>query len=349
MISSRERFLAACRREPVDRPPVWLMRQAGRYLPEYQDVRRTRGFWDVVRAPSLAAEVTLQPLRRFQMDAAIIFSDILIVLDAMGVEVTYRPGGPLITPLVREELDLTRLREVNPARDFAYLARAIEQVTHELHPEKAVLGFAGAPFTLAAYLVEGGAGKNVSQLKALAYNKPELYATLASRIAEVVAGLLALQIDAGVDAVQIFDTWAGHLSPEDYETLALPYVRTIVSRLASRGTPLILYLRNAAGHLEAAARSGVDVISLDHSISLAEAVRRVGDKVALQGNLDPAELAGPPERIARRVGEMIAATQGTGHIVNLGQGLTPDTPIEGVAAFVEAVRRWSPAMARAAS
>jgi uroporphyrinogen decarboxylase len=342
-MTGRERFLAACRNLTVDRPPIWLMRQAGRYLPEYRALRHTHSFWDMVRTPEVAVEATLQPIRRFGMDAAILFSDILIVLDALGVTVRYEEGGPVITPLVSTAEDVAALRPVDAGVAFAYVDTAIRSLVAELHPGTAVIGFAGAPFTLAAYAVEGGPSKHVDRLKALAYTNPELYAALATRIADVVADLLIVQARAGADAVQLFDTWAWHLGPDDYRALALPYTRRVVERVrATTKIPIILYVRNAAGHLAEAASAGGDVLSVDGSIRLADASRRLRAGIALQGNLDPALLAAPTSRIREAVAAGLAATRGRGWIVNLGQGLTPQSPIAGVEALVTAVREVRP-------
>jgi uroporphyrinogen decarboxylase len=317
------------------------MRQAGRYLPEYQAVRGKHTFWEMVRTHELAVEVTIQPLSRFGMDAAILFSDILIVLDALGLDVRYETGGPVIEPLVRTEDDFRFLEtKVDAAQAFPYAATAIKMLCDRLHPTTGVIGFAGAPFTLAAYLVEGGPSKSLSQLKAMAYRRPDLLREISNRLSDVVADLLRLQIDAGADVVQIFDTWAWHLSPEDYETLALPYTKRVIDRIGDRGVPIIHYLRNAAGHLETAAASGCSVVSVDTSIRLSDARRRLPPEIGLQGNLDPCRLAGSHDEIRRWVHGMIRDAKGGGYIVNLGQGLTPETPIEGVEAFVRAVQEW---------
>jgi uroporphyrinogen decarboxylase len=338
-MTGRERFLAACDNKVVDRPPVWLMRQAGRYLPEYRELRRAHSFWEMVRTPEVAVEATLQPIRRFGMDAAILFSDILVVLDAMGAEVRYTEEGPVISPHVTRQQDLAGLKSVDADTAFGYAGAAIRALVAELHPQTAVIGFAGAPFTLAAYLVEGGPGKHVDKLKTMAYTDPELYHELATRIADVVAGLLVLQARAGADALQLFDTWAWHLCPDDYHELALPYTRRVVEKVrAEVRVPVILYLRNAAGHLDDVAVAGADVISLDGSIRLADASCRLPAGIAVQGNLETALLSAPPTRIREAVASGLEATRGRGWIVNLGQGLTPQTPIAGVEALVEAVR-----------
>jgi uroporphyrinogen decarboxylase len=325
---------------PVDRPPVWLMRQAGRYLPEYREVRSQHDFWEMMRTPGLAAEVTLQPIHRFGMDAAILFCDILVVLDALGSEVEYAKGGPVVRPLVRSEPDLERLLPVNCQESFGYVTEAVQLLCAELHPERALIGFAGAPFTLAAYLMEDGPSRSLETLRKMTGDKPELFKGILERITDVVVGLLSLQVEAGVDAVQIFDTWAGRLSQEEYTELALPYARSVVERLQGLGVPVILYVRNALDNLEAASSSGCQVLSVDSSVRLADARTRLGNGQALQGNFAPASLKEPPDRIRRQVHAAIESVGTTGYIVNLGEGLTPDTPVEGVGALVNAVREW---------
>jgi len=337
-MSGRERMIAACRGEAVDRPPVWLMRQAGRHLPEYNQLRGKHSFWEMVRTPELAAEVTLQPVRRYGMDAAVVFSDILIVPEAMGAEVKFEIGGPVVTePVVSREV-LEKLQPVDAEKSFGFLDKTLRILCNELHPETAVIGFAGAPFTLAAYLVEGKSSRDVRNLKALAYNDPDLARDILQQLTTAVTDLLLMQVRAGADVVQLFDTWAGYLSPDDYEALCLPWNRMIVERLKETGVPVILYLRNAAGHLEIAANTGCDVISVDSSLRLADARRRLPASVGLQGNLDPAELLGPPERIKQKIRALIKDAAGGGYVVNLGQGVTPDVPISGVEALVAAVK-----------
>lgn len=337
-MNSRERFLAACQNETVDRPPVWLMRQAGRYLPEYRALREKHNFWDMVKTPELAVEATLQPIRRYDMDAGILFSDILVVLDAMGVDVRYEEGGPVLNPHVKSADEFKKLRSSVNTSAFEYMGKAVEGLCRELHPGHAVIGFAGAPFTLAAYLVEGGPSKQVTALKTLAYRQPGLYMDIANSIADIVAGLLKVQIEAGADVVQIFDTWAAHLSPDEYAELALPYTKKVVEQLAGLKVPVIVYIRNAAGLLEEAAKSGCDLISIDSTLRLKDARKRLDRRIGLQGNFDPALLTAPADIIRTRVGEAITDMRGTGYIVNLGQGLMPSSPVEGVAEFVKAVK-----------
>lgn len=339
-MQSRERMLAAVARQPVDRPPVWVMRQAGRYLPEYMALRQEHSFWDIVRAPELAREVALQPLRRFPgLDASILFSDILVLLDAMGAEVTYTGSGPHIGRPFTGEDDLERLAAVDVATDLAYVGGGMEALVEAVRPERAVIGFAGAPLTLATYLVEGGPSRDLRHLKALSYRDPELAQRLLLGLADQVADLLLLQIDAGADLVQVFDSWALHLCPDDYRELAVPSLTRIVDRVAGRA-PVVVYFRGAATHLEAVATTGAPVLALDPSIRLDEARRRAPDGVALQGNLDPAELLGPPARIRARVHRLIDLAGPQGLVLNLGLGMVPNLPPAGVEAFVEAVEAW---------
>jgi len=339
-VKPRERMLAACRGEATDRPPVWLMRQAGRYLPEYRALREKHRFWQMMRETDLALEVSLQPVRRLGVDAAILFSDILIVLDAMGVEVKYVAGGPRIKPLVRDDNDLGRLDEVDAASEFDYVERIIRALCNELHPRTAVIGFAGAPFTLASYLVEKGPARESKHLRHLAKLRPEVYDEILGRITTVVTDLLALQIEAGADIVQLFDTWAGRLSVEEYSELALPWTKKVFEGLAGTGAPRILYTRNSHAHYLQAATARAQVLSIDDSLPLAEARARLGPGMALQGNLDPARLKEGPSRIRSAVKEMIDSAGSAGYIANLGRGLTPDTPVAGVEAFVAAVKEW---------
>ena len=336
-LKPRERFLAACRGEPVDRPPVWVMRQAGRYLPEYLELRSRHEFWEILRSPELALEVARQPLRRFELDAAIVFSDILVPLDAMGAGVAY-DGPPTVGRPFEGAADLARVEGARVARDCAYVGEAVARLAEAEGSERAVIGFAGAPLTLAAYLVEGGPAQDLRRLKGMAYRDPALVDALLAALAEAAADLLLLQVEAGADVVQIFDSWANKLSPDDYERLALPPARRVVERVRAAGVPVALYVRGAASHLEAAASSGCDVLSIDASVRMGEARRRLPGGPTLQGNLDPAELLGPAARIRARLHAMVEDAGRTGLVVNVGQGLTPDIPVAGVEAFVRAAR-----------
>jgi len=313
------------------------MRQAGRYLPEYRELKKDRDFWTLVRTPELAAEVTLQPVRRFGMDAAIIFCDILVVPDSMGVEVRYAGNGPVLAPLITGMQDVERLRAVDPDRDWPYLAAALGLVRARLDG-RALVGFAGAPFTLASYMVEGRVSAELVKIKSLGYNQPEVLEALLERLSDAVADLLCMQVEAGADLVQLFDTWAGRLAPGDYERWALPAVQAVVERVHALVVPVILYVNGAAGLLEPMARSGCDVLSVDSRVRLADVRRRVGQSVALQGNLDPIRLFGPVDGVREAVRGLVAETGGRGHVVNLGHGVLPPTPVEAVEAFVRAVQ-----------
>ena len=336
-MSSRERLLAACRGQTVDRPPVWLMRQAGRYLPEYLAVRAKHSFWEVVRTPELAVEVTLQPLRRFAVDASIIFCDILVIPEAAGSGVVYGKGGPTMTHPFEGEDDIARLLDVDIAHSLSYVGDAVRLMCEHIHPRLGLYGFAGAPLTLAAYMIEGGPSKDLRHLKALSYHNPDLARRLLFGLADKVADLLRLQVEAGADVVQVFDSWAGLLTPDDYKALALPAVIRVFDRIADLDVPKVLYLRGAASHLKAAATAGADVLSIDQTIRLDHARAILGPDVPLQGNMDAAELLGPHDRIRAQIRDQFEQTGGQGWIVNLGQGLVPDIPPDGVKAYVDAV------------
>ncbi|RJO63849.1 MAG: uroporphyrinogen decarboxylase [Myxococcales bacterium] len=339
-MNSRERFLSACRLKPVDRPPVWVMRQAGRYLPEYRALREKHSFLDVCRTPELAREVTLQPLRRFPLDAAILFSDILVVPEAMGVNVEFADEGPVLTPRLDSPQALAALIDPDVERALGYVGLALDAIREGMGPEKALLGFSGAPYTLATYMVEGRASKPFSAIKTLAYREPALLHALLARLADVVTRYLRLQAAHGADAVQLFDTWAGELAPADFSVFALPYVQRIVRGLADLDLPVIYFVNGLGGLVERAVESGAAALGVDWRVSLADVRRRTQGKVALQGNLDPLELYGPADRIRRRVRELYAETAGApGFILNLGHGILPDTPIEGMAAFADEATR----------
>jgi uroporphyrinogen decarboxylase len=337
-MTPRDRFLAACRVQPVDRPPVWLMRQAGRYLPEYRALREQHDFVSVCHRSELAAEVTLQPVRRFGMDAAILFSDILVVPEALGQTIAFPEGGPTVSPPLRTAADLASLSGGSPVDRLGFVGEALHRIRAELGHDRALLGFAGAPYTLATYMIEGGTSKNQAETKRIAFSQPELLDDLLARLASVVTDYLRLQLAAGADAVQLFDTWAGDLSPEDYERFALRPARSVIQGLTGLGAPVIYFVNGLASHLEAAATAGATVLGVDWRIDLAEVRRRVGPGVALQGNLDPLLLMASPAEIARRVRDLHHRLSGApGHVFNLGHGVLPQTPLRGVEAFVAAV------------
>jgi uroporphyrinogen decarboxylase len=334
---SAARFLNACFGRRVDRPPVWMMRQAGRYLPEYRAVREKVSFLELCRDADLAAEVSLQPFRRFQPDAVIFFSDILIPVAAMGARVDFGDNGPELPEPVRTAGDVTRLHRFDPSREIPFTGRILAALAAEVGDDAAVLGFSGAPWTLASYLVEGATSKTFSGIKQMMGNDPGTLHRLLDLLADVVAEVLSYQIESGARAVQLFDTWAGELTARDYRDWALPAVERAVSRIRSNGAPVILYVNGCAHLLEAMANSGADALSLDWRVELSTARRRVPG-LALQGNLDPGVLLGPPEDVSVRTRDLIAETGGLAHIVNLGHGVLPSTPLESVEAFFAAAR-----------
>ena len=332
-----DRFLRACRREAVDRTPVWIMRQAGRYLPEYRAVRQEVDFLTLCKTPELAVEVSLQPLRRFPLDAAIIFSDILLPLEALGCRMTFNPGPKLAQPVrTRAQVDALDTR---PAADVVpFVAEAVRLRRSELDGRTPVIGFCGAPFTLAAYLVQGEGKEGFGAVKTMLYREPATLEHLLARLAAAMVDYLRLQIEAGAQAVQIFDSWAGLLAPAEYERFALRWVRTIVDGVADLGVPVIYFVNGGPHLLEAAATSGAGVLGLCWRTPIDVAAARVGPAVALQGNLDPHALFAAPAEVRARATDVLARMRGRpGHIMNLGHGILPDTPIAGVEALVTAV------------
>jgi uroporphyrinogen decarboxylase len=349
-------FLSACRREPVERTPIWIMRQAGRYLPEYRRLREQYDFLTTCRTPELACELTLQPIRRFALDAAIVFSDILVTLPGMGLDVSFTPGPHIGAPL-RTRAAIDELRVPDPHECTPYVFGALRAIRRELAPEVALIGFAGAPFTMATYMVEGGSSKSFSWIKRLMWQEPEAAHKLLATCADTVACYLTAQIEAGADAVMLFDTWAGILSPPDHAAFAAPYAKRVFDHVAAASdgrhaiTPRIYYAGDVAGCLENCRAIGADVIGLDWRMSLSDARRRLGPEIALQGNLDPTILLGPPDLIRERAEAVLQDADGDptagpgparGHIFNLGHGILPDTPPDHVEVLVDAVRARSP-------
>lgn len=332
-----DRFLRACRREPVDRPPLWIMRQAGRYLPEYRELRSRVDFLKLCKTPELATEATLQPLRRFPLDAAILFSDILLPLEAIGCRMTFSPGPKLAEP-IRTSAQVAALEARPAAECLPYVADAVRLLRHELDGRVPLIGFCGAPFTLAAYLVQGDGRDNFSAVKTMLYREPETLERLLEILATSMADYLRLQITAGAQAVQIFDSWAGILGVAEYRRLALPAVQTIVSAVRDLGVPVI-YFVNAGPHLlESAAESGADVLGTCWRTPLDQVAQRVGPSLALQGNLDPHVLFARPSTVVAEANAVLDRMQGrAGHIMNLGHGILPDTPLASVEALVETV------------
>lgn len=337
-LTKKERFLGAVNGTPIDRPPLWMMRQAGRYLPEYQAVKKEFSFHEMCRLPDVAAEVSIQPIDIFDVDAIITFNDILIPLQNMGFEVEYAEGGPRVSPAVRGPEALSR---VKPARfdETPAVYDSIREIRRRAGDDIPVLGFAGAPFTMAAYLAEGVTSKNLRHIKTLVFAQPDLLSRMLEAITQTVIDYLRVQIRAGADAVQIFDTWGGSLSREDYRRFALPWQKQVIDTIQGEGTPVILYVKGSAHVLDEMKGTGAKVASIDWLTPLAEAGERLGAGVALQGNLDPTALYAPPEAVreaARRMLDGVGRT--TGYICNLGHGILPETPVESVRAFVETVK-----------
>jgi uroporphyrinogen decarboxylase len=336
-----DRFLRACRREPVDCTPVWFMRQAGRYLPEYQSVRAGHGILDVCKTPALAVEVTLQPVRRFAVDAAIIFADILLPLEPMGLQLSFAEGvGPVIANPVRTAADVAALQAVRPGDDLGFVLEAIGEARSALAGEVPLIGFAGAPFTLASYAVEGAGSRNYVETKRLMYTDPDAWHDLMARLADAVAAFLLAQVAAGAQAVQLFDSWVGALSPDDYAEYAYPYTQRIFAALAGSGVPRIHFGTGATTLLPLMADAGGDVIGLDWRVPLDEGWEVVGHGKAIQGNLDPVVLFAPEPEIERRVLDVVKRADGRpGHIFNLGHGILPGTPPEAVGFVTDLVHR----------
>jgi uroporphyrinogen decarboxylase len=334
LIPANDRFLRACRRQPVDRPPLWIMRQAGRYLPEYRALRRQVTFLELCQIPELAVEASLQPLRRFPLDAAILFSDILVPLQAAGMPMTFDPGPRLELPFRVSEIDRWTPPPMSEAAP--YVGRALGMLKREIGGRIPVLGFAGAPWTLAAYLLEGEGREGFPAAKGLLYQDPALLARLLDKLADLVADHLAYQLSAGADAVQIFDSAASVLSPEDYFRVALPALRRVMSQLPKERGPVIYFAPGAPHLLDDAASTRADVIGLCWRSSLRVARRRL-DGVALQGNLDPSALLAPPAALRARALEVLEAGRGPGHIMNLGHGILEGTPLAAVETLVETV------------
>jgi uroporphyrinogen decarboxylase len=333
-LNRKELFQRACRGEALPRVPVWMMRQAGRYLPEYREIRAKHAFLEVCKTPDLAVEVSLQPLRRLDVDAVIVFSDILIVAEAMGLHLELGDAGPNLPQPVRSEADVRKLKTFDPETETGFLMEAIRRLVREVEPTVPVLGFAAAPWTLASYMVEGKTKEGFATVKSFMYAEPRTFRELLGRISQATISYLQAQIRAGAAAVQLFDTWCGELNLRDYLDFALPAVQEIVSGLEKR-VPVIYYTKASSHLLLAAADSGADVLSVDWRVDLRELRRTLGPKIALQGNLDPAVLFAPEETIRRVTQDTVATLGGVGHILNLGHGILQHTPVENAKIFVE--------------
>lgn len=332
-LTRKELFLRACRCEPVPRLPVWMMRQAGRYLPEYREIRAKHSFLEVCKTPDLAVEVSVQPLRRLNVDAVIIFSDILIPAEAMGLSLELEDKGPNLPEPVRAEADVKKLHLFDPETDTGFLMEALRRTVKYAGPDIPVLGFAASPWTLACYMVEGRAKDGFPTVKNFLYSQPKVFRELLHRIAQATILYLKAQIVAGVSAVQIFDTWCGELNLHDYSEFVLPAVQQIVSGL-SHSVPVIYYTKASHHLLPSLVKSGADVLSVDWRISLAELRALAGPRVALQGNLDPAILFGPQDKIRQATLEIAMELGGHGHILNLGHGILQHTPVENAQLFI---------------
>ncbi|HSB97546.1 MAG TPA: uroporphyrinogen decarboxylase [Spongiibacteraceae bacterium] len=343
-----DRFLRALQRQPVDVTPVWMMRQAGRYLPEYRASRSKAGdFMALCTNPDLACEVTLQPLRRFALDAAILFSDILTIPDAMGLGLYFESGeGPRFRKTVRNAADVAALPIPDPEKDLGYVMNAVRTIRRELNGSVPLIGFSGSPWTLATYMVEGGSSKDFRHAKALAFEQPAVMHALLEKLAQSVTSYLNGQIAAGAQAVQIFDTWGGALSYAAYLEFSLPYMQKIIAGLVrereGRRVPVIVFTKNGGPWLEQIAGVGADAVGLDWTVDIGAVRKRIGERVALQGNMDPTMLYAGPARIRSEVEKILASFgSGNGHVFNLGHGITPDVDPEHAKVFIDAVHEFS--------
>jgi uroporphyrinogen decarboxylase len=343
-----DRFLRALTGQAVDVTPVWMMRQAGRYLPEYRATRKLAGdFMSLCQSPELACEVTLQPLRRYAMDAAILFSDILTIPDAMGLGLYFSEGeGPRFHKTVRTAADVEQLPIPDMARDLGYVTDAVSLIRRELNGSVPLIGFSGSPWTLATYMIEGSGSKDFRHAKAFMYNQPEQMHLLLDKLAQSVTAYLNAQIAAGAQAVQIFDTWGGILTTQAYREFSLAYMKKIVAGLTreseGRAVPVILFTKNGGLWLQDIADSGCDCVGLDWTIEIGRARSLIGNKVSLQGNMDPSILYSTPDSILAEVRRILASYgAGNGHVFNLGHGITPDVDPANVSAFVDAVHEYS--------
>ncbi len=338
-MSRSDRFLRALRGEPVDTTPVWIMRQAGRYLPEYRATRAKAGdFLTLCKTPELACEVTLQPIDRLGVDAAILFSDILIPLEPMGMKLGFPNEGPRLEP-VRDEAGIAALRVPSSEAELPYVMEAVRLIRRALDGKVPLIGFAGAPFTLMTYVAEGQTGKQFAETKKLMFTAPKAAHALLQKLTDTCADYLAAQIRAGAQAVQLFDSWVGQLGPDDFRVFAAPYVKQLVDKLRPLGAPIIYFANDGGSLLGDAATLGADALGVDWRTPLDEARARTGDGVTLQGNLDPCVLFGPVAEIERRASDVVRRAAGKRHVFNLGHGILPGTPPEHAIALVEHVHR----------
>ncbi len=341
-MTSRERFLAACAAEVLDRPPLWVMRQAGRYLPEYRALKAKSSFLEMVRTPEVATEVTLQPLRRFALDAAILFSDILVIPEALGQGYKFRDQGGIAMEYrleTRAQVDALAPPEAVPDR-LSYVADTLKLLKHELAGSRALLGFGGSPWTLATYMVEGGSSDEFEHIKQLFYTDRAMFEALLEKITAALIAYFKMQIEAGADAIQIFDSWGGIVAGPDYEAASLRWIREVVAALP-REFPIILYAKGTAPHLTDQAFTGIRVLSVDWTLDLAIVRRTLPGNVAVQGNLDPVLLNTTPDIVRREATRLLESMRGTaGHIFNLGHGIMPHAKVECMQALVDTVTGW---------
>ena len=335
-------FLMACRRQRANYTPIWLMRQAGRYQKEYRALRKKYSFLEMCKTPELAAQVTLLPVEQLQVDAAIIFADILLPLEPMGIDFEFaKDEGPVFHQPIREMKQIDALRIIEPEEDMPFLMEAIRTVRRELDGKIPLIGFSGAPFTLASYVIEGGHSKNYILTKEMMYRERAAWHALMEKLADVLIRYLNSQIRAGAQALQMFDSWVGCLSPQDYEEYVLPYSKKVIDNV-EKAVPLIHFATSSSTLLEGMKRAGGDVIGLDWRVDLREAWSRIGHDVAVQGNLDPVVLFGPVARIEKEVKRILERAEGrSGHVFNLGHGILPNTPFDNVVRLVDAVHEYS--------
>ncbi len=341
MNKNNYRFLKACFGEETDTVPVWIMRQAGRYMPEYREIRKKHSFMEMCKTPELAVKVTLLPIEMLGVDAAILFSDILIPVEAMGIPVEFVEGkGPVLGSKIETPADVDRLAEFDPSEKTGFVMEAINLLRKELDGKAPLIGFSGAPFTLASYIVEGGSSRNFIKLKMMMYQAPDVYRRLMKKIAKVVTDYLNAQIEAGAQAVQLFDTWAGILTPSDYREYVFPYTKEVITHLDRENVPVIHFANESATLLPIFRELGADVYGIDWRINLDDAVDALGGDVVVQGNMDPTALFHPVERIEKLAGEIIRrGKKAKAHIFNLGHGILPPTEVSHAKALVDAVHR----------
>lgn len=336
-------FLRACKKKSVERTPIWIMRQAGRYLPEYRAVREKSDFITMCKTPELASEVTIQPVDLIGVDAAIIFSDILVIPEAMGMHLEMiESKGPKLYDPIRKAADVDKLKTIDPTKDLKYVLDAVSMTKRELNGRVPLIGFAGSPWTLMTYMVEGGGSKNFSEIKKFIYNQPEAAHKLLDKIADAVAEYLSAKIEAGADAVQIFDTWGGILSPNDFEEFSLRYMEKIISQIKRKDEPVILFAKGVHYKLNKLADSGADVIGLDWTMDIGKVRSKIGKNVALQGNLDPTVLYGTEDKIRKETVKVLKSFgKHKGHIFNLGHGILPDISPANAKFLVDVVKQES--------